>query len=805
MFSMPTRSWPDWRRWSQVLAMSGAAIGAVVFFAWILGIEVLKRIHPEWVTMKPNTALCIILSGAAIALCGRGGESWRRRTAQACAVIVGGVGVYTLGTHLGWFPPVLDLALFRESLESAGRSFPGRMNPVSALNFILIAAAILCLDVRTRHGWAPTEFCAIAVIAGTGLIFLGYFYGVEWPPPLAIYISIALHTVVAFLLLAASLFLARPGRGLMTVVLADNLGGAISRRLLPAVLLLPAFIGWLAVLGRNAGFYGRGAGIALVAGAFTAIFSSMLVWAAWALARADARRRGAEGARAQLAAIVDSSEDAIISKNLDGIVMSWNASAERLLGYSAAEMIEQPILRIIPQERRSEEREILTRLRAGQVVASYETVRQRKDGTFIDVSLTISPVRNHEGVIVGASKILRDITQRKRDAENLRLARDAAEAANRAKDDFLAVLSHELRTPLTPALAVASELENAPSVSPEALRESMAIIRRNIELEARLVDDLLDTTRIGRCKLHLNTSVVDLHATVRDALAIADPALRNKEIALRLDLAAGNPFVRADPARLVQVFSNLLNNATKFTARGGEVTVRSEVNGSSVRLTVRDNGCGLAPEDLPHIFGPFRQGKTSGARLGGLGLGLSVAKGLVEAHGGTLRAESAGRDQGATFTVDLPLRPGESGAPPLEPASGESTPLRSLRVLLVEDHDDTRETLVRLLTRAGHRVVATCTVAESRTAMESDDFDVLLSDLGLPDGSGLDVISALRAKSNSPAVVMSGYGMEADVARTREAGFTEHLVKPIAAEALRDLFVRLAAPNAPQDHPAPRP
>jgi signal transduction histidine kinase len=406
------------------------------------------------------------------------------------------------------------------------------------------------------------------------------------------------------------------------------------------------------------------------------------------------------------------------------------------------------------------------------------------------------------------TKLTRDTLRRALDTRSddlaamvreLAAARTAAVAANAAKDDFLAVLSHELRTPLTPALAAASALMNE-AADPAEIRESLAIIRRNIELEARLVDDLLDVTRITQGKLRIHSTPADLHTILRDALAMVTPALREKQITPVLDLTQGQPLIRGDAARLTQVFSNLFGNAAKFTPPGGKLTIRSVLTAEKVRVEIEDNGIGIVAELLPQIFDPFRQGHVGTTRrFGGLGLGLSVAKGLVEAHGGSISVRSAGHKQGATFTVELPVI--ATGSVPLasppSPAGGSSAPARSLRVLLVEDHDDTRQVLQRLMTRWNHTVTTASTLEQARKALAEGTFDLLLSDLGLPDGSGFDVIEALREKSNAPAVAMSGYGMESDLARTRAAGFAEHIIKPVSAEKLRQLLARFSAPPQP--------
>ena len=786
-----------WKKISRTLSLAALFIGVAGFAGWVFGIEGLKRIYPGWVTMKANTALCLILAGLATALLSdENVAGLRRRVAEVCGVIIVTVGFLTFGEHLGWWRLGIDEALFHESLAAAGRSFPGRMGPASAINFVLVGLAVLMLDVRSRRGEWPAQFCALGVVAVTVLIFLAYFCGVEIPRYVEHYVSIALHTVIAFLLLAVAILLARPDRGFMAVFLADDVGGHVARRMLPAALLLPALLAWLSTVGRHLSDYGVGGQMALLATSLTLIFTGLVWWSARALEEAAVRHRAAAAARDRLAAIVDSSGDAIVSKTLNGIVTSWNAGAEQLFGYKSDEMIGQPIMRIIPSDRQDEEAEFLRRLRAGEMIEHFETVRRTKDGRMLDISVTISPVRDETGAIVGAAKIARDITPRKLAEAELAQALEATEEANRAKDNFLAILSHELRTPLTPALVAASELEGAPPSDPAVLRESVALIRRNIELEARLVDDLLDLTRITSGKLRIASEPLDLHAVLLDALAIAEPKLSEKNICVTNELAAHRHLVRGDAARLTQVFSNLLTNAAKFTPAAGLVAIRTaNTDEGKLRIEVSDTGIGIAPDVLPKIFDPFCQGEVGTTRrFGGLGLGLSLAKNLIDVHGGRIEAQSEGRGRGATFSVTLPALGAtrlnaEDSADDVTPAA----PAGSLRVLLVEDHEDTRHVLHQLMTRWGHTVTAAGAVAQARGAIAAGSFDLLLSDISLPDGSGIEVVAALREKSNAPAVAMSGYGMDADLARARAAGFTEHIVKPVGRESLRELLAKVSA------------
>ncbi|HKV13328.1 MAG TPA: ATP-binding protein, partial [Thermoanaerobaculia bacterium] len=384
--------------------------------------------------------------------------------------------------------------------------------------------------------------------------------------------------------------------------------------------------------------------------------------------------------------------------------------------------------------------------------------------------------------------------------DELSRAKQAAEEANRAKDHFLATLSHELRTPLTPVLATAATLENDPRFA-EAKNE-LAMIRRNVELEARLIDDLLDLTRIARGKLELHREVTDLHRIVRHAFQIccAGEAVSGR-LQVRLDLTDGEPRVWADASRLTQVFWNLLNNAVKFTPPGGTVTVRSETGPDGLlTVEVADTGIGIEPEVLPHVFDAFEQGEALiTRRFGGLGLGLAISRAIVEMHGGRLTAASGGRDCGATFAVRLPLGlPAGAGAE--APAAAE-VPLkvRSLAILLIEDHGDTAEAMADLLRLQGHRVTVAGDVAQglaaAEAAMGNGGLDLVVSDLGLPDGSGLDLMRELSRRYALPGIALSGYGMEDDMRRSREAGFNRHLIKPVNPSALEAAVRETASPR----------
>ena len=349
----------------------------------------------------------------------------------------------------------------------------------------------------------------------------------------------------------------------------------------------------------------------------------------------------------RLAAIVEYSDDAIVSKDLNGVVQTWNKSAERLFGYTSEEVVGKSITLIIPKDRLPEEELVLSRIRAGLPVEHYETVRRAKDGRLIDVSLTVSPIRLPDGRIIGASKIARDITEQKE-------LRRAAEEASRAKDHFLAMLSHELRTPLNAVLGYVDMLRH--NVVPENQRnKTIEIVARNAELLTRLVNDVLDTSRIVTGKLQIELHDCDLSALVAEVVESVRETAAAKRIALLTDIAP-HQHVKGDPDRLRQTLWNLLSNALKFTPEAGRVHVGVQRDGESVRLSVLDTGIGLAPESLPYIFHRFWQAQSAHSRAhGGLGLGLALARHIVELHGGSISADSPGLGQGSTFEIRLPI------------------------------------------------------------------------------------------------------------------------------------------------------
>jgi PAS domain S-box-containing protein len=349
----------------------------------------------------------------------------------------------------------------------------------------------------------------------------------------------------------------------------------------------------------------------------------------------------------RLAAIVDSSEDAIASKDLNGIVQTWNRAAERMFGYTADEIIGRPIRMIIPPDRQSEEDQVLATIRAGKAVEHFETIRQRKDGTLIEISLSVSPVRARDGTVIGASKIARDVS------EPRRLARRAEEAV-RAKDEFLAMLSHELRTPLNAVLGYTRMLRDG-RYTDERRDQVFEIIERNARILSQLVSDVLDVSGIVTGKVRLALERCDVAVPLRAAVDSVRPSADAKGVAVRLTIPDEPVTASCDADRMQQVFWNLLSNGVKFTPRGGVVHATLAVHGDTISITVVDSGIGIRSESLPFLFQRFWQAENVHTRFtGGLGLGLALARHFVELHGGTITAASEGEGHGSTFIVTLP-------------------------------------------------------------------------------------------------------------------------------------------------------
>ena len=497
-------------------------------------------------------------------------------------------------------------------------------------------------------------------------------------------------------------------------------------------------------------------------------------------------RNRAEQALAQLAAIVDSSDDAIISKDLNGVILSWNKGAERLFGYPATEVVGRPITLIIPPDRLDEEPKILERLRRGERVDHFETVRMRKDGSRFDISLTISPVKNAEGKVVGASKIARDITERKQ-------AEAALREADRHKSEFLAMLAHELRNPLAP-LRNGLHIMRLADDGGVVVAEARAVMERQLEQMVRIIDDLLDLSRITNGKIELRKEQLDLTTVVQCAVETSRPLLEAAGHEFTVNLPPAPVVVYADRTRLAQVFANLLNNAAQYTEPGGHVWLTVERQGSDVVVTVKDTGIGIAADMLPKVFEMFTQADRSLERSrGGLGIGLSLVRRLVEMHGGRVEVHSDGPGRGSEFVVRLGVVLSSDQAPPRVNDPGASR-APECRILVVDDNKDSARSLALLLAMTGHDTRTAHDGLEAVETAKAFRPDVVLLDIGLPKLNGYDACRSIRAQpwgEDMVLIALTGWGQKEDKRLSREAGFNFHLVKPVDLADLEKLLAGL--------------
>jgi PAS domain S-box-containing protein len=629
-------------------------------------------------------------------------------------------------------------------------------------------------------------------------------------------------------------------------------------------------------------------------------------------------RREAGHTRSRLAAIIDSSDDAIMSKTLDGTITSWNAGAARLFGYTAEEAVGQSVMMLIPEDRHYEEQRILERIRHGKAVAPYETVRRRKDGTVFDLSLSVSPIVDEAGEIVGASKIARDITERKRAEQDLRRSREALNGlidrapfgiyivdsdlkiaqmnarsqagafynvrpiigrnlddvmrlmwpepvateivaafretletgetyrsrnfmsprvdtdnvesyewelhritlpdgrlgvvsyyfdttrlrkaeqglreADRRKDEFLATLAHELRNPLAP-IRNGLQILRLTGRDPVASAQVQEMLERQVNHLVRLVDDLMEVARVTRGRIELRREPVDLGAMLRSAVETSRPLIEAARHELIVDLPEEPVTLIADPVRLAQVVANLLNNAAKYTEEGGRISLSARREGNHAVISVRDTGVGIPLEVLPRVFDLFAQAdRTYHRAQGGLGIGLTLVRTLVELHGGTVAAKSEGAGRGSEFVVRLPL--GVELASRRDGAREEAgTVIASHRFLVVDDSRDAAESLALLLESLGANVH---TATDGRAALDELDTyrpSVMLLDIGMPGMDGLEVARRVRQRSDSrdlTVIALSGWGQDEDRRRSREAGVDYHMVKPVDLDELGRLLTALA-------------
>ncbi len=908
--------------WTTVgLSAYAIVVGITVLTGWIFQIERLTDWTNEGISMFPNTAIGAVCLGIALIAATQGSKRGTRSVAITSAGFAAIIGGATLFEHLTSINLGIDTLLFTPTFGQRAAASPLRMGPPASFSYLVLGIAII-LALRNALGRRLAVGISICTLFISLFSFTGYFFGANALFGIARYTGIAFATTTVIAAVSLAMMPLVPEFGLVSALTKKDAGGALLRRLIVPVIVIPFLLGWLRIQGEALGYFDALFGTALRTICEIALLVALIFWTARSVSWYQSTGQSAQW---RLAAIVDSSGDAIISKSLHGVIETWNAGAERLFGYPSSEAIGKHISMLIPTDRLDEEQEILRRLRRGERIDHIETIRVRKDGSQVHLSLTISPILNDLGEITAASKIARDISERKhsedarrateerlravveatpecvkivrpdgaleymnqaglnfieanseeevrdrsvfelvaaehrdhwieshrrvcagervnwefeinglkgarrwmethavpiqlnggqigqlavtreissrkryeqeREAllQSERAARSDAERASQLKDEFLATLSHELRTPLNAVLGWSQILRR--STAPEDLEQGLEVIERNAKLQAQLIEDLLDMSRIISGKVVLDVQPTEMVMVVSAAMDSVRPSANAKEIRLRTFFDPEGGLVLGDATRLQQIVWNLLTNAIKFTPQNGIVDIILRGVEGKVELTVRDTGIGIDPQYLPSIFERFRQVDSSTTRrFGGLGLGLSIVRHLVELHGGSIRVESLGKGQGTSFILELPARIPTRGAvtgdlAKSSKATWDSHSLAGIKVLVLDDEQDARNLVERVLTECGAEVVVASSAAQALHLIASAVPHVILSDIGMPDMDGYQFIRKVRSLSaanggGTPAVALTAFARTEDRVRAMAAGFQEHVCKPIRPQEL---------------------
>ena len=848
----------------RVFSISFAAlafcIGGAALMGWILDNDILKRVHPSLVTMKANTAVCLMLVASAVFLLQDSSASKPKRIiAVLFGAIVASIGLITLSEHiLGWNTG-LDQLLFHESQKEAGLSFPGRMGVAASLNFSLLGITLSLIDVRAARWFRLSNISVLLVVTITLLVFLYYFYGIEQGEPIALYFTIALHTVVAFLSLCGAILLARPERGLAAAVLGNTLGAVVARRMLPAFLVV-ILLGWIRNVARDAGLIGPGFATAAFVVAVLLLLGVLIWLTALSLNRIDRERRRVDLAQRRtenrLEVLFRVSElirtlhdpyelsyavaehvgihldvrrclfnETDVERDLEIVHRDYCDGVESVAGehrisdYSSITSREmQQGLTVVNNDSKTDPRTAadyhrsyeptgerayiaFPLLREGRWVASFwASVDQPREWTKEEVSL-LQTVAERTWTAI---EKLRSETERERLLQSVEEARDAAEKANQLKDEFLATLSHELRNPLNVILGYSELLLRMKEIeqSPHLVQMGEAL-RRNAQSQSQLINDLLDLSRLQRGKISLNQETVSLATIIDNAVETVRTDAATKGVEIRLHASEQLLLVEGDRLRLQQIAWNILNNAVKFTPSGGSIEISLNNEGDRAAFVVTDTGQGIDPSFLPHVFEMFRQADGSNRRRhGGMGIGLALVRQLVQLHGGTISAESGGPNKGSRFTVRLPLlRETAALTAPAHPGP-QLNVFSETSFLVLDDSEDSIAMMAELLKLAGaHVVTATNGVDALRIASEND-FDVILSDISMPEMDGFEFLERLRridGRQDVPVVAITGFGRSDDIERARAAGFYSHLTKPLDLMALTDVMEQLVKENVDYD------
>lgn len=786
-----------------VLTAAVLLIAGSNLLVWIVGLGN----WPLVTVMRFNAAIALTACGIALWLSrDENAAPMRRRLASALGLFASLIGALTALQYFTGWNLHIDEVFKSQRRDVAGMftSHPGRMSLNAALTLVGAGLSLALVDVRWRwrEGRSISFAPGLAIVSAlpTLAALVGYAIGLGYLTGILGSTNMLLHTAVAQLAVCAAILAARPERQPMRLILSPGPGGMLLRWLGPATVALLLGLGWVVHRGERAQVYGADDALALMILLGLLLLSALLFATATAVGRTDERRaRAAATVREQeerFRMLADNISQLAWMADASGSIFWYNkrwfeytgTTPEQVAGWGW-KIVHDPehVQRVVDGFSQA--------VAAGERWEDTFPLRSRAGEWRWFLSRAL-PMRDDAGRVAGWFGTNTDVTEQRAAADALTAAKEAAEGANRAKDEFLAALSHELRTPLTPVLMTAEELCDDPAL-PNEVREQLCMVRRNVRLEARLIDDLLDLTRAAHGKFALRHAACDLKTVGREAIEMVREEAAGRSLTLTEELDSSPAWLEADCTRVEQVLWNLLRNSVKFTPSGGRVTLRTKVDREANRwiAEVEDNGIGISADVLPRLFKPFEQGGLmNDHRFGGLGLGLAISKTIVELHGGTIEAESAGVNRGATFRISLgPLLSPPVAVAPIADSRATSTKAPGpLRLLLVEDHAPTRAVLSRLLRRGGHTVTEAEDVrsALAAAAQVNGDFDALISDIGLPDGSGQDLMAELRTTYGLRGIAVSGYGTEDDLRRSSDSGFAAHLTKPVEFAQLRQALAR---------------
>jgi len=802
------------RRYVLVAGGLVAAFGGALLILWLTGVPELVR-FASW-RGKVNTCLGLMLGGAALVTC-MSPRTGTRTLGTVLAAAVSAIGALTLLQYVAGIDLGIDELIAQDWPFAESAAHPNRMSPNAALSFALLGQVLL-LAPRSRRLAHVGQLLALALIALDGVALIGYLYNAAFLYQAGTFLRISPYTALCFVVLAAGSLALRPELGVLARLTHPGIGAYLARRLLLPVIVIPIALDWLRLHGERRGWWDTTTGLTLDVLVYIGVFAALVMFLARSLDVIDARRKRSELELRQTAELTSALAQARTVEDVAKLTIELcvpalgaNAGAVFVLerddtqlrmvastGYPAeATQTYQtvPITAALPicdavsgrttvfvstdDELRARYPELVASQRQIRTLAAVPIVASGRILGVIGLSFHVRPP--DEAARARIDRLIGQCGQALDRAalfDSERAARDAARAANRTKDEFLAMLGHELRNPLAP-IAHALELMRIRNPKPHRERE---VIERQVRHMTRLVDDLLDVSRIARGKIELERSRVELAAAIDDAVELVRPLIDERRHALVVEVDP-ELAIHGDRARVVQIVSNLLTNAAKYTPPGGRIELVVGRRGDDVVMRCTDNGVGIPAELLPHVFELFVQHDATLERaMGGLGLGLAIVNNLVVLHGGTAAVASDGEGKGATFTITLPAL-GPAAPAPRPPPRGPRQATSPRRVLIVDDNPDAAELMGEALELAGHTVQIAHDGARGLELAAEFDPDCVMLDIGLPEIDGYEVARRLRdldGDRHRMIVAITGYGQDNDVRQALAAGFDRHLVKPVS-------------------------